>query len=50
VVNYILSQCRNLYLPKNDGVIDSEIAGKIKRALADNITKEIAMMKCVMSL
>ena len=40
IINHILSTCRNCYLCKNNVVIDSEIAGKIKRALAENITKE----------
>ena len=40
VINHILSMCQNCYLCKNNVTIDSEIAGRIKRALADNIINE----------
>jgi len=40
IINHILSTCRNFYLCKNSVIIDSEISRKIKRALAENITKE----------
>jgi hypothetical protein len=40
IINHILSTGRNCYLCKNIVVIDSEIAGKIKRVLVKNITKE----------
>ena len=40
IINHILSTCQNCCLCKNNVIIDSEIAGKIKRALADNITNE----------
>jgi hypothetical protein len=40
IINHILSTCRNCYMCKNNVIIDSEIAGKIKRALLENITKE----------
>ena len=40
IINHILSTCRNCYLCKNNVIIDSEIARKIKRALSENITME----------
>jgi hypothetical protein len=40
IINHILSTCRNCYLCKNNVVIHSEIAGKIKKALVENINKE----------
>ena len=39
IIHHILSKYRNCYLCKNNLLIDSEIKCKIKRALADNITK-----------
>ena len=40
VINHILSICQNCHLCKNNVTIDSEIAGRIKRTLADNIINE----------
>jgi exonuclease I len=40
VINHIMSTCQNCYLCKNNVRIDSEIAGRIKRTLADNIINE----------
>ena len=40
-INKIFSLCRNCYLCKNNMLVDSEIADKIKWALADDIAKEI---------
>jgi hypothetical protein len=40
IVNHILFTCRNCYLCKNNVLIDSEIARKIKMALSKNITTE----------
>ena len=40
VINHIMSTCQNCYLCKHSVRIDSEIAGKIKRALAYNIIND----------
>jgi len=40
IINHIMSMCQNCYLCKNNVTIDSEIAGRIKRTLADNIINE----------
>ena len=40
-ITHILSRCQNCKLWKNNMVIDIEIESKIKRALADIMSKEI---------
>ena len=40
VINHIMATCQNCYLWKHSVRIDSEIAGKIKKALAYNIIND----------